>query len=293
MLSRSLGVLRFVSFLLWTFACLAVYLPWWAVSLRVSRAIRQFYFRGVARICGFRIQVRGVPLATDTHRPVLFVCNHSNYFDIPLLASVLPASFVSKAEVRQWPFFGFLAWADRTVFVERRRGAAAKGSDAIAERLRSGGSLVLFPEGTSSDGNKVLPFKSSMLSVAETPLPDGQPLVVQPLSFVYNRLDGYPMGRGFRPFYAWYGDMELMEHMMRALSLGSVVGVDLVVHPPVTIADFKDRKALTNHCHDVVARGVALSLAGELDRLIPPPPPSLPQQKLLTDMSSPSAQESE
>lgn len=292
MLSRSLGVLRLTSFLLWTFACLAVYLPLMPLSKRLSGAVRQFYFRGVARVCGFRIKRHGVPLATDDHKPVLFVCNHSNYFDIPLLASVVPASFISKAEVRQWPFFGFLAWADRSVFVERRRGAAAKGSNAVADRLRSGGSLVLFPEGTSSDGNGVLPFKSSMLSVAEAPLPDGQPLVVQPLSLVYTRLDGYPMGRGIRPFYSWYGDMDLMGHMMRALSLGDLVGVDLVVHPPVTIANFRDRKALTNHCHDVVARGVALSLAGELDRLTPLLP-SAPPVPLLVNMSSSAVQETE
>lgn len=133
--------------------------------------------------------------------------------------------------------------------------------------------LILFPEGTSNDGNRVLPFKSAFFAAAEGALP------VQPVSIAYTRLDGLPMQRAFRPFYAWYGGMTLADHLFAALGLGNPT-VDVIFHPPVSIADFHDRKALANHCHDVINHGVALALAGRLppDGTAPvrPPPAAAP-----------------
>src|SRR3546814_4926008 len=91
----------------------------------------------------------------------------------------------------------------------------------MTRRLEAGDDLVLFPEGTSGDGNRVLAFKSALFSVAER-RPQGEPLTVQPVSIAYTRLDGLPLGRYLRPFFAWYGDMELGPHLWHAIGLGRV-----------------------------------------------------------------------
>ena len=127
---------------------------------------------------------------------------------------------------------------------------------ALAEDLL----IVLFPEGTSDDGNRILPFRSALFSVAERRI-EGQALLVQPVSLAYTRLDGMPMGRSFRPFFAWYGDMELPSHLWRMLGMG-VLTAEVIFHEPVTIDGFAGRKGLSEHCWRIVSQGVATLLVG-------------------------------
>ncbi len=228
-------------------------------------AVIPWYHRQTCRIAGLRVIERGTQ---RPEAPTLFVCNHVSYFDIPVLGALIQGCFVAKAEVASWPFFGLLAKLQRTVFIERDPRRAATQRNEILERLKSGDSLILFPEGTSGDGNAVLPFKSSLFAVAELPLEDGH-VVVQPVSIAYTKLDGLPLGRYFRPFFAWYGDMDLLSHFWRALGLGPCTVV-VEFHPPVTIADFGTRKALGDHCQRVVAAGVTAAIG---DR-----PTSYPEQ---------------
>ena len=197
--------------------------------------------------------------------PVLFACNHTSYTDIAILGSLLPASFVAKAEVAGWPLFGILAKLQRTVFVARRGARAAEQRDEMIRRLERGDNLILFPEGTSSDGNAVLPFKSALFSVAQVK-PNGRPLRVQPVSVAYTRLDGMPVGRALRPYFAWYGDMTLAPHFWQVAGLGPAT-VDVVFHEPVTIDRYGSRKQLADHCYEVVAAGVSAANAGRLDGL--------------------------
>jgi lyso-ornithine lipid O-acyltransferase len=171
----------------------------------------------------------------------------------------MPLSFVAKSEVGTWPFFGTLARLQRTVFVTRaRRSKTAAARDAIAERLAQGDVLVLFPEGTSDDGNSVLPFKSALLSAADTALQKGGEVTVQPVSTAYVAREGMPMGRENRPLYAWYGDMELVPHLWGALRSGPL---DVVVqfHAPLKAMD---RKELARAAWDMVRKGQAAALAG-------------------------------
>ncbi|CAA7624505.1 1-acyl-sn-glycerol-3-phosphate acyltransferase [Magnetospirillum sp. UT-4] len=267
MVNPFVATLRLIAFLGWTLVLLPPYLAVLAASGFHAARFTRFYFRRVARICGFHVVVHGTPAGLV--RPVMFVSNHSSYLDIVILGSLLPACFVAKTEVAGWPGFGFLARIARTVFVARRRGGSARERDLLRRRLDGGDSLILFPEGTSNDGNRVLPFKSSLFAVVEAPLADSSLPVVQPVSVAYTRLDGMPMGRAFRSFYAWYGDMTLAGHLFEALGLGEAT-VEVTFHAPVTLADFGDRKALANHCHDVVANGVVRALCGR------PLPPALP-----------------
>ncbi len=230
-----------------------------ALALRspLARTIPLWYHRRCCRILGFRVERRG---RQSRHKPTLFVANHSSYLDITVLGSLIQGSFVAKAEVAGWFFFGWLAKLQRTVFVERQARRSAAQRDAMSRRLDDGDSLILFPEGTSDDGNRVLPFKSALLSVAER-RPQGEPLIVQPVSVAYTRLDGLPLGRSLRPLFAWYGDMELAPHLWQLAGLGRLTVV-VHFHQPVSLEDFASRKQLSNHCRDKVAQGVALALSG-------------------------------
>lgn len=231
------------------------------------------YHRLVCRILGIRVSVRGT-LAPA--RPLLVAANHSSYLDIEVLGGLVPGSFVAKAEIAGWPFFGWLAKLQRSVFIERRSSKAREHKDEIEKRLIEGDVLILFPEGTSDDGNRLLPFRSALFSVAERRI-EGEPLVVQPVSLAYTRLDGMPMGRSFRPFFAWYGDMALAPHLWRMLGMG-VLTAEVIFHEPVTIDRFASRKAMAEHCWRVVSEGVASLLAGRPQRHPVPVAPAAPER---------------
>ena len=153
-----------------------------------------------------------------------------------------------------------MAKLQRTEFVERRPSRTAHHRDRISARLAAGDRLILFPEGTSDDGVKVLPFKSALFAVAENP-GLGTPLVVQPFSIAYTALDGLPIGREWRPLVAWYGDMDLSVHAWRILTF-SGVRAEVRFHEPVTIAQYGSRKALAEHCFEIVSDGAAAANSG-------------------------------
>jgi 1-acyl-sn-glycerol-3-phosphate acyltransferase len=246
-----------------------------ALALRFPLATKLplIYHRLVCRILGIRVSVRGT-LAPA--RPLLVAANHSSYLDIEVLGGLVPGSFVAKAEIAGWPFFGWLAKLQRSVFIERRSSKAREHKDEIEKRLIEGDVLILFPEGTSDDGNRLLPFRSALFSVAERRI-EGEPLVVQPVSLAYTRLDGMPMGRSFRPFFAWYGDMALAPHLWRMLGMG-VLTAEVIFHEPVTIDRFASRKAMAEHCWRVVSEGVASLLAGRPQRHPVPVAPAAPER---------------
>lgn len=266
MISLPVAFSRFLGFVGWTLLLLPAFLAVRAVSRRHIPGYTRFYWRGVTTIIGFRVVTRGRPPATGS--PVLYVANHGSYLDIIVLGSLLQAYFVAKSEVAGWAGFGFLARISRTVFIQRRQGATAREKDGLLRRFDLGESLILFAEGTSNDGNRVLPFKSSFFAVAETEIrgPDGLPrsLPVQPVAVAYTRLDGLPLTRALRPFLAWYGDMTLAGHLAGALGLGRItVEVDFL--PPVTVAEYGSRKALSAHCQTAITGSLTRMLAGRAD----------------------------
>lgn len=229
------------------------------LGLKAARRIPRFYHRVCCRLLGFQVQTHG---QVSQDHPVLFVSNHSSYLDIVVLGSLIPGSFIAKAEVAGWPFIGLLAKLQRSVFIERRGSKAADHRDEIGARLEAGDDLILFPEGTSNDGNRVLPFKSALFSVAERRVHD-RPIVVQPVSIAYTHIDGLPIGREWRPHFAWYGDMELGHHLMTLIALGKLT-VQVVFHPPFSMADVAvpgttasaQRKLMADRCYAAVTDGV-------------------------------------
>jgi 1-acyl-sn-glycerol-3-phosphate acyltransferase len=238
----------------------------------LAERLPRAYHRLASRILGFETTVIGTP---SPLRPTLFVANHTSYVDIEILGGVLEASFVAKSEVKRWPLFGWLARLQQTVFVDRRAHTTHQQRDAIVERLKEGGRLVLFPEGTSNDGSRVLPFKSALFAAVHGAHLE-HPITVQPVSIAYVTLDGMPIGRFYRPFFAWYGDMEMASHLWAMVGLGRV-GVTVEFHAPVSITAFPTRKALAEHCWRVVSAGVASAISGRPQPIEPtgtvlPPP---------------------
>ncbi len=205
---RLRAVRRLAVVIAFTLLSMAVQAVLLALPGRAKDHFPRFYHRTLLRLIGMKLQVQGTASAT---RPTLFVSNHSSWLDILVLGAVLDARFVSKAEVGTWPLIGWVAKLGRTVFVSRSRGRTGAEAEAMRARLGGGESLILFPEGTTSDGARVLPFRSSFFAVA------GAAAAVQPVTVVYDRLGGLPVGRKDRPLFAWYGDMETASHAWRLL----------------------------------------------------------------------------
>lgn len=271
--SLTLRVLRIALYLAWT-GCL---MPLQGIGLLLNRrwitALPLFYHRGCCRILGFCVRTIGAP---TRERPALFVANHVSYTDISILGSLIPGSFIAKREVASWPLFGWLAKLQRSVFVDRQTRSTAAQRDAIAERLAAGDALILFPEGTSGDGNRILPFKSALFGAADSP--EAPSVCVQPVSIAYTRLDGIPMGRHYRPFFAWYGAMALAPHLWSMLGLGQVEVV-VEFHPPMRFADWGSRKTMARYCQERIAAGLAAALSGR-----PQTPPLDPTDATLPDL---------
>jgi len=261
-----MGALRGGAVLAGFFGLTVPLMPVQAALVRLGHpAARRFphwYHRNVCRLLGLRIEVDG-EVVRD--RPVLLVANHTSWLDIPVLSAVAPVSFVAKKEVGGWPFVSSLAKLQRSVFVDRtRRTAVGQATSEILSRLAQGDTIVLFAEGTSSDGNRVLPFLTSLFAAAK-PSDKGasQPsdAVVQTLSLVYTRLHGIPLGRADRPMVGWYGDMEMRSHAWRLLKAGPL-DVRIRVGPPVPLSRFADRKELARHSEAEVREHVVRILRG-------------------------------
>lgn len=226
---------------------------------RLARRLPVVYHGVCCRILGITRRIEG---EISSARPTLFVANHASYLDVAVLSASIETSFIAKREVARWPLFGWLARLQRTVFVDRRVSRVASERDEVARRLAQGDNLVLFAEGTSSDGVFIRPFKSSLFAVAEREFA-GRQLVVQPVTLAYTRLDGMPIGRAWRPLFAWYGDMDMLPHMFRLLGLGRIEA-RLIFHSPVMLAAFASRKSLAEHCERTIRSGLTAANAGRI-----------------------------
>ena len=193
---------------------------------------------------GVRIHAEGQPVQD---RSTLFVANHVSYLDIPILSTWLDTIFVAKREVAKWPGFGALARLGKTVFVTRSPLDAAADCQALSQVLLGGRAVVLFPEGTSSGGLDVLPFRSTLFEVAYAWTAEGR-VDVQPVTISYTRAaDGGPSP------LAWYADMDFFSHLLRGFTLPPT-DVHIRFHAPVRARRFADRKALASHCRDCIAK---------------------------------------
>ena len=220
------------------------------------------YYRVLARLLRIRVRVAG---AAPRGRAALFVSNHVSWADIVVIGSIAPVAFVAKSEVASWPLVGITARMQRTVFVDRkRRHQATEAVNQIVERLKGGTSVVLFAEGTSSDGNRVLPFRSALLGAVEEAAAHvgaAEPILIQPMSICYTAQHGMPMSRRQRPLVAWYGDLDFVPHIKTLIQQGAVDAV-VTYGEPVPADAGLDRKALTKRLEGAVRRLMAGALRG-------------------------------
>ncbi|MBP7242038.1 1-acyl-sn-glycerol-3-phosphate acyltransferase [Amaricoccus sp.] len=203
--------------------------------------------RGALALLGLRQEVRGTAMA----HPGALVANHSSWLDIVALQAATRVFFVSKAEVAGWPVIGAIGRAIGTMFIERRATEAGRQTAALHARIARGDRLVIFPEGTSSDGGRVLPFKTALFAVFFAPDLHGT-LWVQPVTLRYRPRPDLPP-----TLYGWWGGMDFGGHLTKLLMRSSGGKVEIDFHPPLRAADFADRKPLAAAAEARVRDGLA------------------------------------
>ncbi len=247
-----------VGFFVFTVPLMLVQLILRQVSTVWARRFPHWYHHQVCRLLGVEIHQHG-RIAED--RSVLLIANHISWLDISVLSAVGSVSFVAKSEVGTWPFISWLARLQGTIFVNREQRLNTHNSaNEIMSRLREGDHVVIFAEGTSSDGNRVLPFKTSLFAAAK-PRGNGaqaheDSIYVQTIAIAYTRQQGLPLGRRGRPIVAWYGDMEIASHAWGLLKRGPL-DVHVRIGEPVKLDSFADRKALAAFTESEIRRDVA------------------------------------
>jgi len=228
---------------------------WWAIA--------GLWHRTVCRILGVEIQIKGQAARGG---PVLYAANHISWLDIIVLGGRLEnASFIAKSEMKNWGLIGSLCSLHKTIFVNRtRRSDSARQRDALVCRVEQGHSLILFPEGTSTDGVRVVKFKSSLFSVAEkADEASAHTLKIQPVTLAYTEMNGMPIVRSQKPLVAWLGDVELFEHLRQFLGLARTV-VTIEFHEPTTFGAMGCRKNLAEYCETKVRAGLERAHRSEM-----------------------------
>lgn len=205
--------------------------------------ILKIWHRSLARALGLRVHVSGT-LAQS--RPLLVVSNHISWTDILVLGSLADVKFIAKADMARWPVIGSLSKLQRTVFIEReRKRTSGDQANEIADRLARGDAMVLFAEGTTGDGNMLLPFKSTLFGAASFAVAADavEQVFIQPVAIAYTRLNGVVLGRTHRTIAAWIGDQDLLPHLKTLLARG---GLDVEVHfgEPIAFAKGSKRKEM-------------------------------------------------
>lgn len=225
-----------------------------ALHLRLVESFPLFFHGLVCRLFSLRCEIEGTPSAAQ---PTLYVANHVSYLDVFVLGSLLKGSFVAKSDVASWPVFGKLAKLQNTLFLERNPRRAAEQIQAVREHLQQGGNLIMFPEGTSTEGTHVAPFRSSLFAAAED-------VCVQPVTVAYVSYAGVTMTQPMRDRYAWYlpnpkehpatPNRPFATHLVAAMGLQTCT-VKVRFHDPVLLTPGK-RKACAQHCESSVRRGL-------------------------------------
>lgn len=227
--------------------CRLIERPLCGLRRPVTPYITQFVCRGAFVVLGIKLRVTGAPMVARG----AVVANHTSWLDIFALNASKRVYFVSKSEVANWPGIGWLARATGTVFIERDRARAKEQTEVFEARLLAGHKLLFFPEGTSTDGQQVLPFKTTLFQSFFAQGLKAQ-MSLQPVTLRYTA----PKGADAR-FYGWWGDMDFAPHLLATLALARQGRVDVTYGAPLAVSDFANRKALAQACEDAVRAGHA------------------------------------
>ena len=232
-----------------------------ALDLRMRRYIPRLWHRAACRLLGIRIHTHGT---LERRRPLMLAANHASWTDILVLGAIADVAFIAKSEVAGWPVFGLLARLQKTIFVAReQKRKAGEQVGEIAERMKAGEIVVLFPEGTTSDGNRLLEIKSSLFGAAAAAVPHvpGNVVYVQPVAIAYTRVHGMAMGRYHRPIAAWPGDIQLAPHLMGVLK-AVAIDVEVSFGPAIEFRAGDSRKLLSAGVAARIRRMLLVRLRG-------------------------------
>jgi 1-acyl-sn-glycerol-3-phosphate acyltransferase len=241
-----IGRIRMFVALLFVAISTLVLVPLQLLSMKTGlyreNIVLRIWHKVILAALGFRVHVSG---AMAEKRPLLIASNHVSWTDIMVLGSIVDVSFIAKSEMAGWPLIGGLSRLQRTVFIEReRKRKSGEQASEIAARLARNDVMVLFAEGSTGDGNLLLPFKSTLFGAAAMAISEGavEHVFIQPVAIVYTRLHGLAMGRQHRRVAAWIGDQDLAPHIGELLAEGAV-DVEVRFGEPLEFSAGTSRKA--------------------------------------------------
>ena len=244
-----MAVLRWLMLVIWLTVLPVLFFTAKLFKIESRKKLPHIFHHGLCFILGLKREFSG---QLSTHRPSLYVSNHISYIDVFVLGG-LPAYFIAKSEVANWPILGPLSRFQNTLFVERKAGKARSQLELLKTHLRQGNSLTLFPEGTSTDGAHVEPFKSSLFEAANLG-DDSMKVAIQPVTVAYTHYNNEKIEQqSVRDNYAWYGKMPFAGHFFNLFSLKKA-GVKIHYHPVCYIDEFESRKQCADHCQALVAK---------------------------------------
>ena len=246
--------LRLIIFLLLTLALLPFQFIIVFFIKNYAYIIPCFYHKICLRIFGIKIKTFG---KVSINSPILLISNHASYLDIIILGSLFKTSFIAKKEISKWPLLGILAKLQNTIFIDRRVSSLKNQENQIIKHLNEKKNLVIFPEGTSSDGNRVLPFKSSLFNIFEKNL--NSKILVQTITIVYKKINGIPMNRIERKNITWHSNMDLIPNIFNVLKKLSIE-VEIIFNDEFLPSKEYDRKKLALHCWEKINYNLINSL---------------------------------
>ena len=247
-------IIRLIIFLALTLVLFPFQLIIFIFIKKFSYLIPYFFHKICSVIFGIKINTYG---KVPKNFPKLLVCNHASYLDILILGSLIKTSFVAKKEVSSWPLLGILAKLQNTIFIDRKISSLTMQKNKIIKHLQEKKNLIIFPEGTSSDGNKVLPFKSSLFNIFEEN--KGTKIFLQTITIVYKKINGKTMSFNDRKKITWHSDMNLITNIFDVLKKFSIE-VDVIFNDEFLPNKNNNRKKIARYCWNRINNNLINSL---------------------------------
>ena len=248
--------LLFICFLVYVFILILIFLALIFQKAdyrkRIFSRVTQLFDCCLLWIMNIKTKVLGPhTLFSSDGQGAFLVSNHLGYVDGLVLGALFPVVYVGKAEMKKWPLIGLMSEISGTIFIDRqKKNHIAEYIEVMAGVLQGGANILFFPEGTSTNGEMLLPFKSSFF---EAPLMTAAP--VAPISLIYRSIDGAPVTKENRDSVYWYGDMTFADHLFRLLFFDRIE-VEVKIHPPIILKETQDKNALRKRLSELANEAI-------------------------------------
>ncbi|HCR85228.1 MAG TPA: hypothetical protein DIV86_00965, partial [Alphaproteobacteria bacterium] len=211
----------------------------------------RFFLKNLLKILNIKAVEKGSEHLSNRNK--LFVSNHTSYLDIFILGAMLETRFTPKIELSKWLFINYIVKLSLPLYIHRTAQKSLEQKKKIKNAILNGDNIVVFPEATTNNGRKLLPFKSSLFSVAEPEFEDDliEQIPIQPISIIYKEFDGEKVTEKNIDKIAWHGDMTFIPHLWNVFKSKNII-VEIIYHQEIYFESFTDRKTLAKHCHEVI-----------------------------------------